>query len=68
MLAGSAAYGSTFGARGPGVSTSRESISPQPSGAPRVTNAVPRTSRTVSIDAPVARRCATSTIARSALP
>jgi hypothetical protein len=52
----------------PGVSMSVESISNQPAGVSRRTNAVPRTSVMVSMASPRARRCVSSTSARSALP
>jgi hypothetical protein len=53
------------------VSTSVESISAQPSpgSQPRGTmKAVPRRSRIAAMFSPAARRCASSTMARSALP
>jgi hypothetical protein len=64
--ASSIAYGSGFGSIRPGVSICVESISANP--ASGRTCAVPRRSRISSMLVPAARRCAISTIARSALP
>ncbi len=63
-------YGLMCSSMRPGRSTSVESISMKPCGAcaSRTMNAVPRTSVMVSIGCFFARRCAISTIARSALP
>jgi hypothetical protein len=60
------AYGSGIGSSRPGASSEVEFSSAKPVRRPE--NAVPRRSRISSIGVPAASRCASSTIARSALP